>query len=112
MINKGKHHHHVLVINMLLFVAIMFLFDKPNLLLGLYIIAALILFLERTNDLKFFLSVLVFAVVVEAVSVSRGIWSYPNVDNVLGVPYWILMMWSVSALSVHRAGEYLKSKMS
>ena len=111
MIKKGEHHHHVLILNLLLFTAIMFLFEKPNVLLGLYVLVATFLFLHKRNDFRFFVSVLALGLVVEIFAVSLGVWVYPHAGNAIGVPYWILMMWAVGALSVHRAGEYLKSKM-
>lgn len=95
-----------LALDLALFTSVMIFSAQSFLLVLINILIAALLLSAKREDWKLFVSAVIFAIIMEPLAVHFGAWVYPNSD-ILGVPYWIFLMWGVSAVSVYRVGLYL-----
>ncbi|MBM4296389.1 MAG: DUF2878 family protein [Deltaproteobacteria bacterium] len=84
---------------------------RPILLTAILSVLSCVVLLGRRNrqDSKIFLTCGVLGAIAEVFVVAFGAWSY-SAPQVLGIPYWLPLIWGLSALFIRNLEQRLAAK--
>ncbi len=95
--------------------SVLFFWNNPLLLAATLIIVSISMLLVWRSKEDFLLYIIcgAWGAIAESIAIYFGVWTY-SFPNFIGIPYWLPLLWGITALSVKRTSfeihGFLKKK--